>query len=213
MQVIVGSAGTLSFEPTAVEAPVGTLLIFNFLALNHTLTQSSFSHPCASIDGFDTGFNNFNPRNITGKYITEYVVETTEPQWFFCAQEAVQSHCTAGMVFTLNGHNKTHEFIENAYSSNSTFNNTGSGPWHDNDENFTDERGNQTGRNDSKVEDGNSTAGEKDMDRTISSIVLTDSGIRPSQNDSGLFSENVGVRYSLVSVSGVITLIAIIHMY
>lgn len=218
VQVIVGSAGSLSFEPTAVEAPVGTLLIFNFLALNHTLTQSSFSHPCENIDGFDTGFNNFNPRNTSGEYITQYVVETTEPQWFFCAQEAPQSHCEAGMVFTLNGQNKTHDFVKNAYSSNSNFNDTGSNSLYNNDK-YMD----QTGQDNSIVEDTqivnegdsntkfrNSTTSEEDSNRTVSSIILSDSDATPSQNDSSLLSENIGVRKTFVSVSGVTVVVALI---
>ena len=111
VQVIVGSAGNLSFMPTAVEAPINTIIMFNFLALNHTLTQSSFEHPCESINKFNTGYNQFNPANISGKYVIEYEVTSDKPQWFFCAQA---EHCETGMVFALNAGNQTRQFIEDA---------------------------------------------------------------------------------------------------
>ena len=110
VQVIVGGAGSLSFMPTAVQAPINTVILFNFLALNHTLTQSSLRNPCESIDKFDTGFNQFNPENISGKYIVEYKVISDKPQWFYCAQT---NHCDAGMVFALNAGNQTRQFIDN----------------------------------------------------------------------------------------------------
>ncbi|XTI95087.1 hypothetical protein V2W45_1255402, partial [Cenococcum geophilum] len=36
----------LSFSPNTLNATVGTILRFNFLSLNYTLTQSRFGDPC-----------------------------------------------------------------------------------------------------------------------------------------------------------------------
>lgn len=103
--ITVGVAGTLAFSPSSVNASAGTVLRFDFLGLNHTLTQSSFANPCtnSTSDGaFDTGFNQFNPGNISGRFVVDYVVMSDAPQWFFCAQTKQKSHCNAGMVFSLN---------------------------------------------------------------------------------------------------------------
>ncbi|KAF2741667.1 hypothetical protein M011DRAFT_377771, partial [Sporormia fimetaria CBS 119925] len=100
--VTVGAAGQLAFAPSSVAAAIGTTLRFNFLALNHTLTQSSFEQPCNNRSGFDTGFQQFNPVNASGRFLVDYQVTTKDPQWFFCAQISPKSHCQSGMVFALN---------------------------------------------------------------------------------------------------------------
>ncbi|KAF4634574.1 hypothetical protein G7Y89_g3544 [Cudoniella acicularis] len=100
--VQVGSAGELIFEPSEVDARVGDNILFEFFALNHTLTQSSLSLPCTNIGGFSTGFNRFNPQNVSGKFILNYRVKSLDPEWFFCAQTIGKSHCRSGMVFGLN---------------------------------------------------------------------------------------------------------------
>ncbi|KAJ6284655.1 hypothetical protein J3E71DRAFT_169721 [Bipolaris maydis] len=105
VEIVVGAAGMLSFNPKSVTVSIGTILRFNFLSLNHTLTQSSLDNPCSNSSRFDTGFNQFNPKNISGKFLVDYPVNTTEPKWFYCAQKIPRSHCEAGMVFSLNPQN------------------------------------------------------------------------------------------------------------
>ena len=112
--IIVGDRGNLSFSPNTLNATVGTTLRFNFLGLNHTLTQSRFGDPCRSNGQFNTGFNQFNPANISGKFLVDYEVKTHAPQWFYCAQTVKKSHCHAGMVFSLNAGGAGEKFMQNA---------------------------------------------------------------------------------------------------
>lgn len=115
--VNVGDQGKLLFSPSSLNASVGSIIAFNFLALNHTLTQSNLSSPCQYNGGFDSGFRQFNPANVSGKYVIEYEVQREDPQWFFCAQSVKASHCQAGMVFSLNPGGAHPEFLQNARST------------------------------------------------------------------------------------------------
>lgn len=119
--VTVGVGGRLTFSPETVSASIGTTLLFDFLSLNHTLTQSEFSNPCRANGHFDTGFRQFNPANMSGKFLVPYEVTSNKPQWFFCAQTFRMSHCQAGMVFSLNSGQTSHQqFLRNALSAASS---------------------------------------------------------------------------------------------
>lgn len=111
--VQVGARGETIFLPNRVDAVVGDVLKFQFLALNHTLTQSSLEDPCMAMGSFDTDFVHFNPSNRSDDSLM-YLVQNTDPQWFFCRQNIPLSHCSAGMVFALNPGSKMETFLENA---------------------------------------------------------------------------------------------------
>ncbi|KAF2633006.1 hypothetical protein BU25DRAFT_309881, partial [Macroventuria anomochaeta] len=115
--VDVGGRAELVFSPSSLNASVGSIIVFNFLASNHTLTQSTLSSPCQYNGGFDSGFRQFNPANISGKFVIEYEVQKEDPQWFFCAQSVKASHCHAGMVFSLNPGGAHPVFLQNAHSA------------------------------------------------------------------------------------------------
>jgi hypothetical protein len=55
---------------------VRTILRFNFFSFNYTLTQSRFGDPYQNNGQFDTGFNQFNPANRSGKFLVDYKVKT-----------------------------------------------------------------------------------------------------------------------------------------
>ncbi|KAL6161719.1 hypothetical protein ACJQWK_09017 [Exserohilum turcicum] len=112
--VTVGEAGQLVFSPSSLNASPGSIIAFNFLGLNHTLTQSDIWNPCHSNQGFDTGFRQFNPANVSGKFVVEIEVTSQDAKWFFCAQTVKRSHCRAGMVFSLNPHGAHDQFLHNA---------------------------------------------------------------------------------------------------
>jgi plastocyanin len=114
--VTVGAAGRLVFSPPRLNVTVGDTVIFEFLALNHTLTQSSLPNPCIHNPngGIDTGFKQYNPSNTSGKFLVEYHVESSSPQWFFCSQTRNISHCNNGMVFALNPGTKFGAFLQAA---------------------------------------------------------------------------------------------------
>ncbi|KAH8807074.1 Cupredoxin, partial [Xylogone sp. PMI_703] len=122
--VLVGGFGRLAFEPNHLNVNVGDTVVFDFLGQNHTLTQSSLENPCTDDNGFSTGFKQFNPKSINGKFIIEYFVNVPDPQWFYCAQVKPSSHCRAGMVFALNAGRSMDSFISNAVQSSITSTNS-----------------------------------------------------------------------------------------
>lgn len=116
--VDVGAAGQLIYAPNSVDAAVGDVIAFNFLALNHTVSQSNFATPCTFNGGFDTSFEQFNPKNESGKFIKTFTVKDTKPTWFYCRQTVKVSHCGKGMVFGINPAGKMEQFIKNAEAQN-----------------------------------------------------------------------------------------------
>ncbi|KAI9808213.1 MAG: hypothetical protein M1825_004670 [Sarcosagium campestre] len=113
-KVDVGAFGELLFNPNQVDAAVGDVVEFNFLAKNHSVTQSEFATPCTFNNGFDTGFNQFNPQNTSGLFLKPFTVTQTKPTWFYCKQGGPPNHCGKGMVFGINPAGKMDAFIENA---------------------------------------------------------------------------------------------------
>jgi len=111
--VQVGAHSQLLFNPSQIDAAIGDKIRFQFHELNHTVTQSSLQNPCLSIGGFDTGFTRFNPGGHLGS-IVSYVVEKTDPQWFFGRQRKPRSHCPAGVVFAIDLGDKMNQFLDNA---------------------------------------------------------------------------------------------------
>ena len=114
--VDVGAQGQFLFNPTQVDAAVGDIVVFRFLKLNHTVTQSSFDSPCGPIGGFDSGFRYYNPLNQTGviNHLLPFLVRDSEPTWFYCRQSVPRSHCSAGMVFGINTGDKMIAFMAKA---------------------------------------------------------------------------------------------------
>ncbi|QSS60549.1 hypothetical protein I7I51_05349 [Histoplasma capsulatum] len=111
-RVTVGTGGEYLFEPAHINADVGEKIVFEFKALNHTLTQSSLIHPCTSLQQLDSGFKQFNPTDREDLMLS-VTVNTLEPQWFFCRQNVSSSHCHAGMVFAVNPGEHMDEFLAN----------------------------------------------------------------------------------------------------
>ncbi|KAH8719336.1 hypothetical protein GQ44DRAFT_623757, partial [Phaeosphaeriaceae sp. PMI808] len=75
----------LVFSPSSLDASIGSIISFNFLGLNHSLTESTLLNPCEKIGGFDCSFNQFNPQNVSGKLLANYKVSDVSPRWFHCA--------------------------------------------------------------------------------------------------------------------------------
>jgi plastocyanin len=115
--ITVGDGGKLRFSPSTLNASVGSVIAFDFLGLNHTLTQSELENPCYSNSGFDSGFRQYNAANTSGKFIVEYRVTTGNPTWFFCSQVVPRSHCQAGMVFSLNSGGRENQFLNSALAA------------------------------------------------------------------------------------------------
>ena len=106
--------GKVQYVPNQVNAAVGDVVEFDFLAKSHSLTQSEFLTPCTYNGGFDTGLNQMNPKNQSGLFVIPFEVKTDKPQWFYCKQQMPTPHCFSGMVFGLNPRDKMDQFIQNA---------------------------------------------------------------------------------------------------
>ncbi|KIJ44198.1 hypothetical protein M422DRAFT_228215 [Sphaerobolus stellatus SS14] len=128
-KILVGDNGTLTFNPSNIDAQVGDTITFEFRAKNHTISQSSFSQPCrllgatSGIPGFDSGFMPV-PANSTSFPRYTVTVNDTKPIWAYCRQTNPASHCGSGMVFAANavetGPNNFTAFVELAKELNGT---------------------------------------------------------------------------------------------
>ncbi|KAJ6452555.1 Cupredoxin [Mycena vitilis] len=100
IQVQVGANGT-TYTPSSVTAAQGDNIVFQFVAGNHSVTQSSFAAPCTylSPSGVDSGFQLVAAGATQVPQWSFTVNNASAPLWFFCAQT---THCQKGMVFSVN---------------------------------------------------------------------------------------------------------------
>lgn len=99
-----GTTPILKYNPEYVaDVKVGDVVLFDILANNHTVTESTFDAPCVpKAGGIDSGFRP-NKDNIPGKMTFPVTVTDDKPRWFYCAQPGNgKPHCQAGMVFAIN---------------------------------------------------------------------------------------------------------------
>ena len=100
--ILVGSNGTATFNPPYVNATAGDKIAFQFVAGNHTVTQSTFNMPCENntnpMTGIDSGFQ---PVASNASMYPQYSFTMTDSStmWFYCRQAG---HCEKGMVFAVN---------------------------------------------------------------------------------------------------------------
>ncbi|KKY15781.1 putative serine-threonine rich [Phaeomoniella chlamydospora] len=98
-QVIVGGDAGLVYTPDSISAAVGDMVQFVFMAQNHTVTQSSFTSPCVSSKGLDSGFVANANNSISPAPYLVFQVQTADPIWMYCRQTG---HCGQGMTFSIN---------------------------------------------------------------------------------------------------------------
>jgi plastocyanin len=110
--------GKVQFVPDSVDAEIGDIVLYNFLAKSHSVTQSNFNTPCTFNGGFDTGLNQPNPENQTDLFLIPFTVSTKTPLWFYCKQPGPPNHCGQGMVFGINPAGKMDQFVQNAIKQN-----------------------------------------------------------------------------------------------
>jgi len=104
--VVVGGPNGLVYTPSNITANPGDTVTFQFMATNHTATQSSFAKPCGKLAltstsgqvGFDSGFMPVGASTTTAPTYT-IQVNDTKPIWVYCRQSG---HCGKGMVFSVN---------------------------------------------------------------------------------------------------------------
>ncbi|KAL5344806.1 hypothetical protein ACLOAV_010203 [Pseudogymnoascus australis] len=112
--VDVGTGKGYTYNPSQLNASIGDTVRFNFLGQNHSVTQSDLTSPCTYSGGFDTGLNQFNPLNSSGKFLVDFQVSVSKPLWFYCKQVGPSSHCGEGMVFAINPGDNFNRFQKNA---------------------------------------------------------------------------------------------------
>ncbi|KAH9217513.1 hypothetical protein DL95DRAFT_386361 [Leptodontidium sp. 2 PMI_412] len=107
-----------AFTPNSVTAKEGDTITFQFTSGNHTVTESTFEHPCVKLeDGIDSGYqpvvNSLNPSDFS------FNVAQNTSQWFYSKQAG---ECGDGMTFALNPNNEQTEvrFQLNAVAQNGT---------------------------------------------------------------------------------------------
>ncbi|KAF8901362.1 Cupredoxin [Gymnopilus junonius] len=132
-KIVVGPNGQLSYSPANITASIGDTVTFEFHPKNHTVTQSSFLHPCEALEvtsgtpGFKSGFRPVDA-NATDFPTFQIKINDTAPIWGYCGQTG---HCAAGMVFAINavesGPNNFENFLALAKEEgNQTSTSTGS---------------------------------------------------------------------------------------
>ncbi|KAH7310009.1 hypothetical protein BKA65DRAFT_442142 [Rhexocercosporidium sp. MPI-PUGE-AT-0058] len=96
-----------AFIPNSVTAKQGDTVVFQFTSGNHTVTESTFDHPCVKLaDGIDSGYqpvvNSLNPSTFS------FNVGQNTSQWFYSKQAG---ECRDGMTFALNPTNEQTEVL------------------------------------------------------------------------------------------------------
>jgi hypothetical protein len=56
LTITVGKRGELKFALATLNIAPSSVVVFNFLSLNYTLTKSKLADPCCSNSGFNTSF-------------------------------------------------------------------------------------------------------------------------------------------------------------
>ncbi|GAB1312779.1 Cupredoxin [Madurella fahalii] len=104
--VSVARDASLTFSPNRISAQPGEFVQFQFLAGNHTVTQSTFDRPCqpiamnSNVTGFHSGFLPVAASAAMGMIPTYTIqINSTNPLWVYCAQGR---HCGDGMVMVIN---------------------------------------------------------------------------------------------------------------
>ncbi|KAJ4155225.1 hypothetical protein LMH87_000481 [Akanthomyces muscarius] len=103
----VNNATGLKFWPEKIKAEPGSMVQFQFLAGNHTVTQSDFDHPCKPIKEVNPSalgiFSAYQPvaASVAKGEVPVFtiMVNDTKPMWFFCSQGP---HCEKGMALVIN---------------------------------------------------------------------------------------------------------------
>lgn len=108
-EVLVGRDDLARFQPFSVQADIGDIVRFTFVAGNHTVTESGLDDPCAARGAFGTPFDRSNSSSSMS-----ILVDTTNPRWFFCRQLQSFSHCAAGMLFAINPGGLWGDFVAKA---------------------------------------------------------------------------------------------------
>ncbi|KAF3349576.1 putative oxidoreductase [Verticillium dahliae VDG2] len=104
---VASNNGSLTFSPEKITAPPGSMVQFQFMGGNHTVTQSTFDNPCQPMGIVQTDPNSPPKEGIFSGYVPvaasanmgqrpvfSIMVNDTKPIWLYCQQGP---HCQRGM--------------------------------------------------------------------------------------------------------------------
>ncbi|TDL26000.1 hypothetical protein BD410DRAFT_800627 [Rickenella mellea] len=121
--VQVGLEGSF-YDPAALIAETGDIVVFVFGGLIHGVTQSSFDNPCVPLQGgFNSGLAGIGTNKSAPVPVWQLrITDASHPIYFFCQATRPQSHCAAGMVGAINPPSNTvfQQFQANAKAVNGT---------------------------------------------------------------------------------------------
>ncbi|KAK6225755.1 extracellular serine-rich protein [Colletotrichum tabaci] len=108
---VASTNNTLKFFPDKINAPVGSMVQFQFRGGNHSVVQSTFDNPCipisnvnASAKGVYSGYQPVQASAAMGQIpVFTVMVNSTAPMWLYCSQG---KHCQNGMVMVINENSK-----------------------------------------------------------------------------------------------------------
>ncbi|KAJ2984275.1 hypothetical protein NUW58_g6108 [Xylaria curta] len=90
--VQVGGSAGLAYSPPEIKAAVGDMVVFTFMAANHTVTQSTFAAPCDPMPGgMASGFQPNKDNAVVPAPQVAMQVMTTEPLCKYPDQETTSS--------------------------------------------------------------------------------------------------------------------------
>lgn len=106
---VASNNGSLTFSPDRITAPEGSMVQFQFMGGNHTVTQSTFDQPCvplnvanpqATTQGVFSGYVPVGASaNMGQRPVFTIMVNNTNPMWLYCQQGP---HCQRGMAMVIN---------------------------------------------------------------------------------------------------------------
>lgn len=104
---VASTNNTLKFFPEKINAPVGSMVQFQFRGGNHSVVQSTFDNPCIPISNVNTSakgvYSGYQPVAASAAKgqipVFTVMVNSTTPMWLYCSQG---KHCQNGMVMVIN---------------------------------------------------------------------------------------------------------------
>ncbi|EEY19487.1 conserved hypothetical protein [Verticillium alfalfae VaMs.102] len=109
---VASNNGSLTFSPEKITAPPGSMVQFQFMGGNHTVTQSTFDSPCQPMGIVQTDPNSPPKEGIFSGYVPvaasanmgqrpvfSIMINDTKPIWLYCQQGP---HCQRGMSMVIN---------------------------------------------------------------------------------------------------------------
>ncbi|KAK2021065.1 hypothetical protein LX32DRAFT_646783 [Colletotrichum zoysiae] len=104
---VASTNNTLKFFPDKINAPVGSMVQFQFRGGNHSVVQSNFDNPCIPISSMNSSakgvYSGYMPVAASAAMgqipVFTVMITSATPMWMYCSQA---KHCQNGMVMVIN---------------------------------------------------------------------------------------------------------------